>query len=61
MGGANTIVLLTSSLTMALAVRCAQMMPKEKNAEEAKIVKANEASFVGDDCSCMLLLGHQVL
>ena len=39
MGGANTVVLLTSSLTMALAVRCAQMMPKEKNAEEAKIRK----------------------
>lgn len=40
MGFANTIVLLTSSLTMALAVRDAQRMPKEKNAEEAKIRKS---------------------
>lgn len=37
MGAANTVVLLTSSLTMALAVRCAQMLPKVKNEEEAKI------------------------
>ena len=39
MGAVNTLVLLTSSLTMALAVRCAQLIPKEKSAEGDKIRK----------------------
>lgn len=36
-GATNTLVLLTSSLTMALAVRAAQSLPMEKNDEEKKI------------------------
>tara|TARA_B100000683_G_scaffold270451_1_gene309344 strand:+ start:378 stop:1121 length:744 start_codon:yes stop_codon:yes gene_type:complete len=39
-GATNTLVLLTSSLTMALAVRAAQMLPMEKNEEEKKIRKS---------------------
>lgn len=39
MGALNTLVLLTSSLTMALAVRCAQLIPIEQNAEAKRIRK----------------------
>ena len=46
MGALNTIVLLTSSLTMALGVRCAQLLPKERNAEEAKIRKQMKGFFI---------------
>ena len=35
-GATNTLVLLTSSLTMALAVRAAQMLPMEKNEEKIR-------------------------
>ena len=38
-GATNTLVLLTSSLTMALAVRSAQMLPMQKNDEEKRLRK----------------------
>jgi cytochrome c oxidase subunit 3 len=52
MGGLNTLVLLTSSLTMALAVRAAQMLPvelakpSERSAEEQSIRKTLKMHLV---------------
>ena len=62
-GGLNTIVLLTSSLTMALAVRCAQMLPIEKN-EEHKKIRKSLMNYLLVTCVCamgflVIKLGHR--
>jgi cytochrome c oxidase subunit 3 len=45
-GAANTIVLLTSSLTMALAVRYSQLIPKKVDDEESKKKEAHSRKWL---------------